>query len=46
MLFPIVLGSGNRPFADDPANYTPKLADCKELGSSTVIVTYAAGCAD
>lgn len=46
MLFPIVLGSGKRPFADDPANYTPKLADCKELGSSTVIVTYAAGCAD
>lgn len=42
MVFPIVLGSGKRLFADGTATTRLTLADCKPVGSDGVtVLTYA-----
>lgn len=43
MVFPIVLGSGKRLFADAPGTPVLKLVDLKRLDSGTVILTYHRG---
>jgi dihydrofolate reductase len=40
MVFPIVLGSGKRLFADAPGTPVLKLVDLERLGSGTLILTY------
>jgi dihydrofolate reductase len=40
MVFPIVLGSGKRLFADADDATTLALADCRQLESGTLILTY------
>jgi dihydrofolate reductase len=43
MVFPIVLGSGKRLFADDGADATTlSLAGCRQLATGSVILTYRA----
>ena len=47
MVFPVVLGSGRRLFADDAADKTPlELADSKVFDSGVAVYTYHPGSAD